>query len=138
MKRGHILSNDNNYYMLVRIESGVSAIDPNGQKTDLTYDRYNLVNLDTGKTRVSDPARMYVWPSHSDNINIDSLRSHFNMPNLQDTGVTCDDMNFGSIVAQAVHDKRLRCLFDAPAPTTSADATLNACIAALRQMGLVG
>ena len=28
MKRGHILSNDNNYYMLVRIESGVSAIDP--------------------------------------------------------------------------------------------------------------
>lgn len=138
MKRGHILSNDNNYYMLVRIESGVSAIDPNGQKTDPTYDRYNLVNLDTGKTRVSDPARMYVWPSHSDNINIDSLRSHFNMPNLQDTGATCEDMNFGSIIAQVVHDKRLRHQLDAAAPTTSADATLNACIAALRQMGLVG
>lgn len=138
MKRGHILSNDNNYYMLVRIESGVSAIDPNGQKTDPTYDRYNLVNLDTGKTRVSDPARMYVWPSHSDNINIDSLRSHFNMPDLQDTGVTCGDMNFGSIIAQAAHDKRMRDSMSVVTSVTSADATLNACIAALRQMGLVG
>lgn len=132
MKRGHILSNDNNYYMLVRIESGVGIKDANGQNTGLMNDRYNLVNLDTGKTRVSEPARMFLTPSTQDDISLDRLRSHFNMPNLQDTGLCAGDLNFGSAVAQAVHDKRLR-----DATQVGQNITLLGCIDALRALGIV-
>lgn len=138
MKRGAILMNDNNYYMLVRIESGVTGTNANGKKCDMQFDRYNLVNLDTGKTRVSEPERMYLIPSMQENILVDSLRSHFKMPNLQDTGLAAGDVNFGSVVAQAVHDKRMRAAISPAVAPGDPDATLNACIAALRQLGFAG
>lgn len=135
MKRGHILMNDNNYYMLVRVEAEVKGTDPNGSPSGTPCDRYNLVNLSTGKTRVSDPERMYLIPSTNEDVPLVSLREHFNLPDLTDTGIHISDMNFGEQVAQAYHDKKLRDSLNVSSGM-STDATLNACINVLRTLGI--
>ena len=101
--RGAILKNGMDFYVLVRAEVG-SAKDANGTKI-AEQARYNLVNLGTGKTRVSDPARMFLQAANVDNVNMQSLRKHFNLPNLEDTGVSMQEINVPKIVQEAVATK---------------------------------
>lgn len=103
MMRGSILKNGVDFYVLVRAELG-DAKDANGQPI-VKQARYNLVNLGTGKTRVSEPARMFLQSASVEDVNLTSLRRHFNLPNLEDTGVTMQDVNIPAVVKEAVAAK---------------------------------
>lgn len=103
MMRGSILSNGRDFYVLVRAELG-EAKDANGSPI-AKQARYNLVNLGTGKTRVSEPERMFLQAANVDEVNLTSLKRHFNLPNLVDTGVKMQDINIPQMVQEAVAAK---------------------------------
>ena len=103
MMRGSILNNGTDFYVLVRAELG-NVKDANGSPI-IKQARYNLVNLGTGKTRVSEPERMFLQDATVDEVNIRALRNHFNLPNLTDTGVKMQDINIPNAVREAVAAK---------------------------------
>ena len=103
MMRGSILNNGTDFYALVRAELG-NVKDANGSPI-VKQARYNLVNLGTGKTRVSEPERMFLQDATVDEVNIHALRNHFNLPNLTDTGVKMQDINIPNAVREAVAAK---------------------------------
>lgn len=104
--RGSILQSDNDLYLLVRIEEA-PVRNVNGTATNLKSGRYNLVNISTGKTRVSDPDRMFVYSGGLPDIPIAHLQDHFGIP-LTDTGITCEDVNLNQVVTEAAAAKRFR------------------------------
>ena len=99
MMRGSILNNGTDFYALVRAELG-NVKDANGSPI-IKQARYNLVNLGTGKTRVSEPERMFLQDAAIDEVDIRALRNHFNLPNLTDTGVKMQDINIPNAVREA-------------------------------------
>ena len=103
MMRGSILNNGTDFYALVRAELG-NVKDANGSPI-IKQARYNLVNLGTGKTRVSEPERMFLQDATVDEVDICALRNHFNLPNLTDTGVKMQDINIPNAVREAVAAK---------------------------------
>ena len=103
MMRGSILNNGTDFYALVRAELG-NVKDANGSPI-IKQARYNLVNLGTGKTRVSEPERMFLQDATVDEVDIRALRNHFNLPNLTDTGVKMQDINIPNAVREAVAAK---------------------------------
>ena len=103
MMRGSILNNGTDFYALVRAELG-NVKDANGSPI-VKQARYNLVNLGTGKTRVSEPERMFLQDATIDEVDIRALRNHFNLPNLTDTGVKMQDINIPNAVREAVAAK---------------------------------
>lgn len=103
MMRGSILNDGTNFYVLVRAELG-DVKDANGSPI-VKQARYNLVNLGTGKTRVSEPERMFLQDATVDEVNIHALRNHFKLPNLTDTGVKMQDINIPNAVREAVAAK---------------------------------
>ena len=103
MMRGSILNNGTDFYALVRAELG-NVKDANGSPI-IKQARYNLVNLGTGKTRVSEPERMFLQDAAVDEVDIRALRNHFNLPNLTDTGVKMQDINIPNAVREAVAAK---------------------------------
>ena len=103
MMRGSILNNGTDFYALVRAELG-NVKDANGSPI-IKQARYNLVNLGTGKTRVSEPERMFLQDATIDEVDIRALRNHFNLPNLTDTGVKMQDINIPNAVREAVAAK---------------------------------
>ena len=103
MMRGSILNNGTDFYVLVRAELG-NVKDANGSPI-IKQARYNLVNLGTGKTRVSEPERMFLQDATVDEVDIRALRNHFNLPNLTDTGVKMQDINIPNAVREAVAAK---------------------------------
>ena len=120
--RGSILNNGNDMYVLIRAE--VSSVkDANGSPV-VKQARYNLVNLGTGKTRVSEPTRMFLHAADVDDVNINALRAHFNMPNLVDTGVKMQDINIPKAVQEAVAAKE-RARVEAMLAHASGDSILN-------------
>lgn len=133
MQRGHILINDNQFYMLVRVEAGVKGTTVNGTPAGVPTSRYNLVNLDTGKTRVSDRNRLMLMPDDMPDISLSNVRDHFNMPNLQDTGLSASELNLGSVVAQAMHEKAMRANINS---TNDNDTVTNAVRLVLQQLGI--
>ena len=120
--RGSILNNGNDMYVLIRAE--VSSVkDANGSPV-VQQARYNLVNLGTGKTRVSEPTRMFLHAADVDDVNINALRAHFNMPNLVDTGVKMQDINIPKAVQEAAAAKE-RARVEALLSQASGDSILN-------------
>ena len=124
--RGSFLTSGGNIYMLVRCETAPSR-DANGVAIDAEVDgRYNLVNISTGKTRVSTPERLFLWTSRVDEVPIDKLRAHFRLPDLMDTGITASDVNFVQVVSEALASRQARTV--ATEPTMSADEILRAAL----------
>ena len=103
MMRGSILNNGTDFYVLVRSELG-SVKDANGSAI-IKQARYNMVNLGTGKTRVSEPERMFLQDATIDEVDIRALRNHFDLPDLTDTGVKMQDINIPNAVREAVAAK---------------------------------
>lgn len=103
MMRGSILSNGRDYYVLIRAELG-DITNANGD-TLAKQARYNLVNLGTGKTRVSEPDRMFLQDPTRDEVNLLALKTHFKMPDLMDTGIRMQDINIPKMVQEAVAAK---------------------------------
>lgn len=65
-------------YQLVRIEGPVSDTDANGRPIGNTKYRFNLLNLSTGKMRVSDSDRMLI-NTNDLRVNLQTLRDHFGL-----------------------------------------------------------
>lgn len=105
MTRGSILQCGNEFYMLVRVELADTK-NGNGVTTGKQA-RYNLVNISTGKTRVSEPSRLFLWMADQDDISINSLCQHFGL-DLVDTGITCNDIDLKQVVIEAMAQRRLR------------------------------
>ena len=105
MTRGSILQCGNEFYMLVRVELADTK-NGNGVTTGKQA-RYNLVNISTGKTRVSEPSRMLLWMADQDDVNLNSLCQHFGL-DLSDTGITCQDIDLRQVVIDAIAQRRLR------------------------------
>ena len=105
MTRGSILQCGDEFYMLVRVELADTK-NGNGVTTGKQA-RYNLVNISTGKTRVSDPSRLFLWMADQDDVNIKSLCQHFGL-DLIDTGITCNDIDLKQVVVEAIAQRRLR------------------------------
>lgn len=105
MTRGSILQCGNEFYMLVRVELADTK-NGNGVTTGKQA-RYNLVNISTGKTRVSDPSRLFLWMADQDDVNLNSLCQHFGL-DLVDTGITCNDIDLKQVVVEAIAQRRLR------------------------------
>lgn len=105
MTRGSILQCGDEFYMLVRVELADTK-NGNGVTTGKQA-RYNLVNISTGKTRVSDPSRLFLWMADQDDVNIKSLCQHFGL-DLVDTGITCNDIDLKQVVVEAIAQRRLR------------------------------
>lgn len=105
MTRGSILQCGNEFYMLVRVELADTK-NGNGVTTGKQA-RYNLVNISTGKTRVSDPSRLFLWMADQDDVNLKSLCQHFGL-DLVDTGITCNDIDLKQVVVEAIAQRRLR------------------------------
>lgn len=122
MMRGSILNNGTDFYALVRAELG-NVKDANGSPI-IKQARYNLVNLGTGKTRVSEPERMFLQDATVDEVDIRSLRNHFNLPNLTDTGVKMQDINIPNAVREAVAAKE-RARVEAMLAQASGNSILN-------------
>lgn len=122
MMRGSILNNGTDFYVLVRAELG-NVKDANGSPI-IKQARYNLVNLGTGKTRVSEPERMFLQDATVDEVNIRALRNHFNLPNLTDTGVKMQDINIPNAVREAVAAKE-RARVEAMLAQASGNSILN-------------
>ena len=122
MMRGSILNDGTNFYALVRAELG-NVKDANGSPI-IKQARYNLVNLGTGKTRVSEPERMFLQDAAVDEVDIRALRNHFNLPNLTDTGVKMQDINIPNAVREAVAAKE-RARVEAMLAQASGNSILN-------------
>lgn len=122
MMRGSILNNGTDFYALVRAELG-NVKDANGSPI-IKQARYNLVNLGTGKTRVSEPERMFLQDATVDEVDIRALRNHFNLPNLTDTGVKMQDINIPNAVREAVAAKE-RARVEAMLAQASGNSILN-------------
>lgn len=122
MMRGSILNNGTDFYTLVRAELG-NVKDANGSPI-IKQARYNLVNLGTGKTRVSEPERMFLQDATVDEVDIRALRNHFNLPNLTDTGVKMQDINIPNAVREAVAAKE-RARVEAMLAQASGNSILN-------------
>ena len=122
MMRGSILNNGADFYALVRAELG-NVKDANGSPI-IKQARYNLVNLGTGKTRVSEPERMFLQDATLDEVDIRALRNHFNLPNLTDTGVKMQDINIPNAVREAVAAKE-RARVEAMLAQASGNSILN-------------
>ena len=122
MMRGSILNNGTDFYALVRAELG-NVKDANGSPI-IKQARYNLVNLGTGKTRVSKPERMFLQDATVDEVDIRALRNHFNLPNLTDTGVKMQDINIPNAVREAVAAKE-RARVEAMLAQASGNSILN-------------
>lgn len=122
MMRGSILNDGTNFYVLVRAELG-NVKDANGSPI-IKQARYNLVNLGTGKTRVSEPERMFLQDATVDEVDIRALRNHFNLPNLTDTGVKMQDINIPNAVREAVAAKE-RARVEAMLAQASGNSILN-------------
>lgn len=122
MMRGSILNNGTDFYALVRAELG-NVKDANGSPI-IKQARYNLVNLGTGKTRVSEPERMFLQDATIDEVDIRALRNHFNLPNLTDTGVKMQDINIPNAVREAVAAKE-RARVEAMLAQASGNSILN-------------
>jgi hypothetical protein len=122
MMRGSILNNGTDFYTLVRAELG-NVKDANGSPI-IKQARYNLVNLGTGKTRVSEPERMFLQDAAVDEVDIRALRNHFNLPNLTDTGVKMQDINIPNAVREAVAAKE-RARVEAMLAQASGNSILN-------------
>ena len=122
MMRGSILNNGTDFYALVRAELG-NVKDANGSPI-IKQARYNLVNLGTGKTRVSEPERMFLQDATVDEVDIRALRNHFNLPNLTDTGVKMQDINIPNAVREAVAAKE-RARVEALLAQASGNSILN-------------
>lgn len=122
MMRGSILNNGTDFYVLVRSELG-SVKDANGSSI-IKQARYNMVNLGTGKTRVSEPERMFLQDATVDEVDIRALRNHFNLPNLIDTGVKMQDINIPNAVREAVAAKE-RARIEAVLAQASGNNILN-------------
>ena len=122
MMRGSILNNGTDFYALVRAELG-NVKDANGSPI-IKQARYNLVNLGTGKTRVSEPERMFLQDATIDEVDIRALRNHFNLPNLTDTGVKMQDINIPNAVREAVAAKE-RARVEAILAQASGNSILN-------------
>lgn len=122
MMRGSILNNGIDFYALVRAELG-NVKDANGSPI-IKQARYNLVNLGTGKTRVSEPERMFLQDATVDEVDIRALRNHFNLPNLTDTGVKMQDINIPNAVREAVAAKE-RARIEAMLAQASGNNILN-------------
>ena len=122
MMRGSILNNGTDFYALVRAELG-NVMDANGSPI-IKQARYNLVNLGTGKTRVSEPERMFLQDATVDEVDIRALRNHFNLPNLTDTGVKMQDINIPNAVREAVAAKE-RARVEAMLAQASGNSILN-------------
>lgn len=122
MMRGSILNNGTDFYVLVRAELG-NVKDANGSPI-IKQARYNLVNLGTGKTRVSEPERMFLQDATVDEVNIRALRNHFNLPNLTDTGVKMQDINIPNAIREAVAAKE-RARVEAMLAQASGNSILN-------------
>ena len=122
MMRGSILNNGTDFYALVRAELG-NVKDANGSPI-IKQARYNLVNLGTGKTRVSEPERMFLQDATVDEVDIRALRNHFNLPNLTDTGVKMQDINIPNAVREAVAAKE-RARVEAMLAQASGNTILN-------------
>jgi hypothetical protein len=122
MMRGSILNNGTDFYVLVRAELG-NVKDANGSPI-IKQARYNLVNLGTGKTRVSEPERMFLQDAAIDEVDIRALRNHFNLPNLTDTGVKMQDINIPNAVREAVAAKE-RVRVEAMLAQASGNSILN-------------
>ena len=122
MMRGSILNNGTDFYALVRAELG-NVKDANGSPI-IKQARYNLVNLGTGKTRVSEPERMFLQDATLDEVDIRALRNHFNLPNLTDTGVKMQDINIPNAVREAVAAKE-RARVEALLAQASGNSLLN-------------
>lgn len=122
MMRGSILNNGTDFYALVRAELG-NVKDANGSPI-IKQARYNLVNLGTGKTRVSEPERMFLQDATVDEVDIRALRNHFNLPNLTDTGVKMQDINIPNAVREAVAAKE-RARVEAMLVQASGNSILN-------------
>lgn len=105
MTRGSILQCGNEFYMLVRVELADTK-NGNGVTTGKQA-RYNLVNISTGKTRVSEPSRLFLWMADQDDVNLNSLCQHFGL-DLVDTGITCNDIDLKQVVVEAIAQRRLR------------------------------
>lgn len=105
MTRGSILQCGNEFYMLVRVELADTK-NGNGVTTGKQA-RYNLVNISTGKTRVSDPSRLFLWMADQDDVNLNSLCQHFGL-DLVDTGITCNDIDLKQVVMEAMAQRRVR------------------------------
>lgn len=105
MTRGSILQCGNEFYMLVRVELADTK-NGNGVNTGKQA-RYNLVNISTGKTRVSEPSRLFLWMADQDDVNLNSLCQHFGL-DLVDTGITCNDIDLKQVVVEAIAQRRLR------------------------------
>lgn len=99
MTRGSILQCGNEFYMLVRVELADTK-NGNGVTTGKQA-RYNLVNISTGKTRVSEPSRLFLWMADQDDVNLNSLCQHFGL-DLVDTGITCNDIDLKQVVVEAI------------------------------------
>lgn len=68
-------------YQLVRVMANVPChVDSiTGKPSTIKHDVYNLVNVNTGQTRVSDPARMLRTTAGFDLISVERIRTHFNL-----------------------------------------------------------
>lgn len=122
MMRGSILNNGTDFYVLVRAELG-NVKDANGSPI-IKQARYNLINLGTGKTRVSEPERMFLQDAAVDEVDIRALRNHFHLPNLTDTGVKMQDINIPNAVREAVAAKE-RARVEAMLAQASGNSILN-------------
>lgn len=122
MMRGSILNNGTDFYVLVRAELG-NVKDANGSPI-VKQARYNMVNLGTGKTRVSEPERMFLQDATVDEVDIRALRNHFNLPNLTDTGVKMQDINIPNAVRETVAAKE-RARIEAMLAQASGNNILN-------------
>lgn len=122
MMRGSILNNGTDFYVLVRAELG-NVKDANGSPI-VKQARYNMVNLGTGKTRVSEPERMFLQDATVDEVDIRALRNHFNLPNLTDTGVKMQDINIPNAVREAVAAKE-RARIEAMLAQAAGNSILN-------------
>ena len=76
-KRG---THDGEFYQLVRVAADMPAgVDTlTGKAVGGRHDLYNLVNTSTGKTRVSDPARLFKVPAGG-SVYLRALNSHFQL-----------------------------------------------------------
>ena len=134
MKRGQILMNGDDFYMLVRVEEDAPVRNANGTKVS-GGDRYNLVNLSTGKTRVSKSDRLFIMPVGQEDVDVQMLRVHFNLPGLADTGVHITDVDLKDVIARAVTAARSRAATQFTVDRWH-QGLLADCISQLRALGL--
>ena len=131
VKRGDIFQlnnskrgiHDGEFYQLVRVAADApGAVDTlSGKPVGGRVDLYNLVNISTGKTRVSDPARLFKVSSGG-NVYLHSLNHHFQLDLKRVTDVP-------TIAADV--ERSIRARMPKPVAKPSAEALLCAVADAL-------